>query len=215
MAGFKKLFADAARLLYLGVGISDPGTIPRKIDLWKIATGEGWKLLNRSASGLHYKGKEAVRFDSREGDGLALYEELELSFCKIDLSVAAINQTVGLVFAAKSEKSYRLIAFEIRTTDAFGQSQLKLIVGANEKRAELELPSHLLEEWISIRIVIDPNFTAVFINGDNMPCLKIPASESNQSESQPNGKIGLWVAGNSEALFADLKYIQTRKRDFE
>lgn len=211
----RKILSDAAKLLYLGVGISDPGTIPRKIDLWKVTTGEGWRLVNCFAHKLNHKGREAVRFDSREGEGLALYEELELSFCKIDLSIAAINQTAGLVFAARGEKLYRLVKFDIQTADQNGQPQLKLIIGAGDKRAELELPSHLIEEWISIRIVVDPNFTAVFVNGNNMPCLKIPADESDQSESQSSGKIGLWVASHSEALVADLKYIQTRKRDFE
>ncbi len=210
----RKIFSDAARLLYLGVGISDPGTIPRKIDLWKIASGEGWKLLNLSASSHPFKGREAVRFDPREGEGLALYEELELSFCKIDLSVAAIKQTVGLVFAARSEKDYRLVTFDVHTAAQNGQPQLKLVIGTNGKRAELELPSHLIDEWISVRLVVDPNFAAVFVNGNNMPCLKIPADESNR-DGLSNGKIGFWVAGNSEALLADLKYIQTRKRDFE
>lgn len=214
MAGIGKFLSQAARLLYLGVGISDPGTIPRKIDLWKIASGTGWKLLNRSASSILFKGKEAVRFDSRESEGLALYEELELSFCKIDFCLSAIKQTAGLIFAAKSETSYRLVTFDIHTAGQNGQPQLRLIIGTNDKRAELELPPHLIEEWISIRVVIDPNFIAVFVNGNNMPCLKIPADESNR-DGLPNGKIGFWVAGNSEALFADLKYIQTRKRDFE
>ena len=71
MAGLKKLFADVGKLLYWGVGISDPGTIPRKVDLWKIAANGGWKVWNLSASNLNHKGKEAVRLQTSEGDGLA------------------------------------------------------------------------------------------------------------------------------------------------
>lgn len=215
MAGIGKILSDAAKLLYLGIGISDPGTIPRKIDLWKLTTGEGWRLVNCSAHRLNHKGREAVRFDSREGDGLALYEEVEFSFCKIDISLAAINQTAGLIFAAESENRYRMIVFDVHASDSPEQPELKLIISAEEKRAELVLPSHLLGEWISVRTVIDPNFTAIFVNGNNMPCLKIPAGESNGPTGQPKGKIGLWVAGNSQTLLADLKYIQTRKRDLE
>jgi len=211
MAGIGKFFSDAARLLYLGVGISDPGTIPRKIDLWKIASGENWKLFNCSAAKLHYKGKEAVNLKAGEGGGLVLYNALELSFCKIDLSIAAINQSVGVIFHAESETGYDRVLLSVQARTEAGRQGLRLIVDAGSKTSEVELPAHLLEEWIAVRIVVDPNFTAVFVSGNNMPCLKVPAVKT----AKLDGKIGLSAPGNSEALVADLKYIQTRKRDFE
>ena len=205
MAGIKKLFADAAKLLYLGVGISDPGTIPRKIDLWQIAEGNDWKVFNLSATNLNHKGKEAVRLKSSGGDGLVLLEDLELSNCKLDLSVAAVNQTVDLLVRAKDENSFDSVSFRV---DA-GAGKLAIRLG--ERSAEVELPSHLLGEWIATRIVVAPQFTAVFVNGNNMPSLKVPAD----SQTNKGAFIGLWVGDGSEALFADLKYIQEKKRDFE
>lgn len=206
MAGIKKLFADAAKLLYMGVGISDPGTIPRKIDLWQMAEGDGWKARNLSASNLNHKSKEAVRLKAGDGDaGLALFEGLELSNCKLDLSIAAVNQTVGLLVRAKDERSYELVLFDV---DAAAE---RLAIRLGERSAEVELPSHLLGEWIAIRVVVAPQFTAVFVNGNNMPGLKVPVNPQTSN----GGLIGLWAGGNSEALVADLKYIQTKKRDFE
>ncbi|MFN0107767.1 MAG: hypothetical protein ACKVZH_02865 [Blastocatellia bacterium] len=206
MAGIKKLFADAAKLLYLGVGISDPGTIPRKIDLWKIADGNGWKLFNLSASNLQHKGKEAIQLES-SGEGFALFEALEFPVGKLDLSIAAVNQTVGLVVRAVNQNRYDLVSFDVEVKPA--KPTLTIRIGS--RSATSELPAHLIGEWINVRTVVDTLFTAVFIDGKNMPDLKVPTDEHTGS----GDFIGLWTSGNSSALVADLKYIQTKKRDFE
>lgn len=205
MAGIKKLFADAAKLLYLGVGISDPGTIPRKVDLWQITDNEGWKVSNLSVATLNHKGKEAVRLKAEGGNGWTLLEALELSNCKLDLSIAAVDQTVGLIVRAKNESSFDLVSF---TVDAAAG---KLAIRFGNRSAEVELLSHQLGEWIATRIVVAPQFTAVFVNGSNMPSLKVPTD----GQTANGGLIGLWIGDGSEALVADLKYIQTKKRDFE
>lgn len=207
MAGFKKLFADAAKLLYLGVGISDPGTIPRKVDLWKIAAGEGWRCFNLTASNLHHKGKEAVQLEAR-GDttGLALFDAVELPVGKLDLSMAAVNQSVGVVVRAEDQHRYEVVWFDVGIDDPAP----KLTIHYGSRFAEIALPSHLIDEWISVRVVVDTLFTAVFINGNNMPDLKVSADATTGT----GNFIGLCVASAS-ALVADLKYIQTKKRDFE
>jgi hypothetical protein len=211
MAGIRKTLTDLSKLLFLGVGISDPGTIPRKIDLWKIAAAEGWKLFNRSVSNLHYKGREAVRFDAGEGEGLALYSDLELSSGKVDLSIAGIRQRAGLIIRAKSETDFEVVCFDVVPESKNGLPGVRLSIQFNSTSAMVELPAHFLDEWISIRVVLEPQFTAVFVNGSNMPSLKVPAAQ----KQLPGGKIGLWNGSNSEALVADLKYIQSRKKDFE
>ncbi|MDX2039922.1 MAG: hypothetical protein SF097_01680 [Acidobacteriota bacterium] len=215
MAGIKKLFADAAKLLYLGVGISDPGTIPRKVDLWKIAAGTNWRCFNLTASNLHHKGKEAVRLEASGGNAsssgnsksLALFEAVELPVAKFDLSIAAINQTAGLVIRATDQTQCEVVSFDV----VANASSPKLTIRYGSSSAEVALPSHLVDEWINVRVVVDALFTAVFINGKNMPDLKVP-SDANTGTGN---FIGLWASGNSPALVADLKYIQTRKRDFE
>ena len=205
MAGIKKLFADAAKLLYLGVGISDPGTIPRKIDLWQIAEGNGWQVRNLSISNLNYKGKEAVRLAANGRDGLALLEGLELDECKLDLSIAVVNQSFGLLVRAKNENSFDVVSFAVDAAAG------KLAMSLGERSAEVELPQHLLGEWVGVRVVVAQQFTAVFVAGNNMPSLKVATNGQTA-----NGEIiGFKVGSGSEALVADLKYIQTRKRDFE
>lgn len=205
MVGIKKLFAAAAKLLYLGVGISDPGTIPRKVDLWQIAQGGGWQVRGLSASNLNHKGKEAVRLATNGGDGLAWLAGLELDECKLDLSIAVVNQRFSLLVRAKNENSFEAVSFAVEAA----AGTLAMAIG--ERCAKVELPQHLLGEWLGVRIVVAPQFTAVFVAGNNMPSLKVATTDQTA-----NGEfIGFKVVSGSEALIADLKYIQTKKRDFE
>lgn len=201
----RQFLSQAAKLLYLGVGISDPGTIPRKIDLWQIAEGNGWQVRNLSISNLNYKGKEAVRLTANGCDGLALLEGLELDECKLDLSIAVVNQSFGLLVRAKNENSFDVVSFAVDAAAG------KLAMSLGERSAEVELPQHLLGEWVGVRIVVAQQFTAVFVAGNNMPSLKVATNGQTA-----NGEIiGFKVGDGSEALVTDLKYIQTRKRDFE
>ena len=197
----RQFLSQAAKLLYLGVGISDPGTIPRKIDLWQIAEGNGWQVRNLSTSNLNYKGKEAVRLAANGRDGLALLEGLELDECKLDLSIAVVNQSFGLLVRAKNENSFDVVSFAVDAAAG------KLAMSLGERSTEVELPQHLLGEWVGVRVVVAQQFTAVFVAGNNMPSLKVATNGQTA-----NGEIiGFKVGSGSEALVADLKYIQTRK----
>ncbi|MEP7340451.1 MAG: hypothetical protein ABI977_22155 [Acidobacteriota bacterium] len=209
MASIGKFFSDAAKLLFMGVGVSDAGTIPRRIDLSKIASADGWRLRNCSASSVEFKGKEAVQFDAREGEGLALYGDFELFIGKIDLAIAAIKQNAGLVIRARSESEYEVVKFEVEA-DSEAQ-RLKLTVRFDGQSAAIELSPRLIDEWLAVRVVLAQTFTAVFLNNSNTPSLKVPARTSSTS----GGMIGFWIGDQSQALVADLKYIQSKKRDFE
>lgn len=205
--GIGKIFSDAAKLLMMGIGVSDAGTIPRKVDLWKMGSGVEWGLLHCSASNVNYKGREAVRLTASNGDGLALFNALEFFNCKIDLSLAAVSQNVGLVVHAKNESDFETVSFRV---DAEAQ-RLRLAMEFGSRNVTVELPSELSGEWIPVRVVLNRQFTAVFVNGSNMPSLKVTATPEYNS----GGQIGFQIERDTEALVADLKYIQPRKRDFE
>jgi hypothetical protein len=205
--GIGKIFSDAAKLLMMGIGVSDAGTIPRRVDLWKIGSGVEWRLLHCSASNVNYKGKEAVRLTASNGEGLALFNALEFFNCKIDLSLAAVSQKVGLVVRAKNESDFETVSFRV---DAETQ-RLRLAMEFGSKNATVELPLELSGEWIPIRVVLNRQFTAVFVNGSNMPSLKVTATPEYSS----GGQIGFQIERDAEGFVADLKYIQPRKRDFE
>jgi len=208
--GIGKFFSDAAKLLIMGVGVSDAGTIPRRVDLSGIAASAGnWRVLNCSASNVTFKGKDAVHFSAREGEGLALYEGLKMGSGKVDLAIAGVGQTVGLMIRAASEREYEVVQFDV---DADGAAQrLNLTVRFGGSSTTVELSPRLIDEWLTARVVLARDFTAVFLNNSNTPSLKVPASAPYTS----GGMIGFWIGDRSQALVADLKYIQSRKRDFE
>lgn len=205
MAGFRKLISEAAKLFYLGVGISDPGTIPRKVDLWKISSGESWRVRNRTATNLQYKGKEAVRFEAQPGEGLAIYDAIEFFGAKVDINLAGINQHVGLIVRAKDEVHYEVVTFQVQSEP----QALHLTIGFGEAKERVVLPADLAGEWISVRVVLAQLYTAVFLNNQNVPTLKVSANPPYAE----GGWVGFWMADGSEALLADLKYIQTRKKN--
>jgi hypothetical protein len=205
--GIGKIFSDAAKLLMMGIGVSDAGTIPRKIDLWKMVYGGDWQLHNCAASNVNHKGKEAVRLTASGSEGLALYNALEFFNCKIDLSLTGVSQKVGLAVRAKSESEFEVVSFGLDTK----AQTLRLELEFGSRTTTVELPSQLLGEWIPVRVVLNRKFTAVFVNGSNMPSLKVAATPEYTS----GGRIGFRIEGDAEGLIADLKYIQPRKRDFE
>ena len=219
--GIGKFFSEAGKLLIMGVGISDSGTIPRKIDLSKIVSPpvvsaqdsaqnpERWRLKNCSASIVEFKGKEAAWLTAPDNDGLAFYDGLELSAGKIDLLLVARTQSVGVVVRAHHERGYEIVSFDFTADSEAGR--LTLAVNFDSQRAIVELPARLIDEWVAVRIVLAQTFTAVFLNHSNVPCLKVEAKQPYVS----GGGIGLWIGAGSQALVADLKYLQSKKRDFE
>ena len=205
--GIGKIFSDAAKLLMMGIGVSDAGTMPRRIDLWRMTAGDEWRLFHCTASKVNHKGKDAVRLTVTDGDGLAFYDGLEFSNCKIDFSLTGMTQRVGLAVRAQSETEFETVFFRV---DA-GAQALRLTLEFGTKSATVELPSSLLGEWIPLRVVLNRQFTAVFVNGGNMPSLKVSASP----EYTAGGRIGFRIERGAETLIADLKYIQPGKRDFD
>lgn len=205
--GIGKIISDAAKLLMMGIGVSDAGTMPRRVDLWQIAAGDEWRLFHCTASNVNHKGKEAVRLAAADNDGLALYDGQGFSNCKIDLSLAGMTQRIGLAVRVQSEAEFETFFFAV---DAEAQAlRLRLEFGA--ERATVELPPPLLGEWIPLRVVLNRQFTAVFVNGGNMPSLKVSAAP----EYTAGGRIGFRIERGAEVLIADLKYIQPGKRDFD
>ena len=107
MGSVKQFFSDLFAIFFMGIGISTTRTKQKKLDLRKLisnedrgygesrAAGERWILVNRAASSVEYRNRQAVSLDSRPGAGLAWVEGLRFSVGKIDLNIAAASQDVG------------------------------------------------------------------------------------------------------------------------
>src|SRR5215471_203285 len=125
MGKVKQFFSDLSALLFMSIGISTTRTKQKKFDLRKLISNsnrssgasrgreETWILVNRAASSVEYESRQSVMFDSRPGTGLAWVEGLRFSVGKIDLSIAAAPQDVGIAFHIRNEKEFEAICFHI------------------------------------------------------------------------------------------------------
>jgi hypothetical protein len=219
MGKLKRFLSDLSAMFFLGVGVSTARTKERRLDLRNLlagaqGSGERWSLINRAASNVEYKGQRAARFDSRPGEGLAWVEGLRFSIGKIDLSVAAIEQDVGVAFHVQSEREFKAICFHVGEEARNETERQRVIVRYFSSRsdrdavreAQFDLSYSQSGEWFRTRISISKDVIAVFINGANVPCLRVDNSEGLGIF----GSVGLWVGAGSAALVTDFRIHEVR-----
>jgi hypothetical protein len=215
MGRVKQFFSDLLSIFFIGIGISTTRTRQRKFDLRKLVSDAGqrdeerWILINRAASSVEYRNRQAIRLDSRPGKGLAWVEGLRFTVGKIDLSIAAAPQDVGVAFHVRNEREFEAVCFHIEDEARDeGDSQRVVIQYIStypdqrvSQEARFDLPYSQSGEWFKARISISKEVMAVFISGDNLPILSVDTS----SRGDVYGSVGLWVGPGSSALVADLR----------
>jgi len=215
MGRVKQFFSDLLSIFFIGIGISTTRTRQRKLDLRKLVSDAGqrdeerWILINRAASSVEYRNRQALRLDSRPGKGLAWVEGLRFTVGKIDLSIAAAPQDVGVAFHIRNEREFEAVFFHIedeaRDEGASQRVVIQYISTYPGRRvsheARFDLPYSQSGEWFKARISISKEVMAVFISGDNLPILSVDTS----SRGDVYGSVGLWVGPGSSALVADLR----------
>ncbi len=219
MGKVKQFFSDLSAIFLMGIGISTTRTTQKKLNLRELVSNhnrnsgesrgseERWILVNRAASNVEYENRQAVMFDSRSGKGLAWVEGLRFSTGKIDLSIAAVEQDVGIAFHIRNEREFEAVCFHIGN-EARDEAESQRVViqyfstypDRNESHeARFDLPYSRSGEWFKVRISISKEIIAVFIGGDNLPTLSVDASEGGEGY----GSVGLWIGPGSSALVTD------------
>jgi hypothetical protein len=226
MGRVKQFFSDLFAIFFMGVGISTTRTKQKKFDLRRLVSnedrgaeesrgaGERWILVNRAASSVEYRNQQAVRFDSRQGAGLAWVEGLRFSVGKIDLNIAAAPQDVGIAFHIQNEREFEAVCFHVGNETQDESESQRVIVkylstdpdrNANHE-AQFDLPYSQSGEWFKVRISISKEVIAVFINGGNIPTLSVDTS----GRGAVHGSVGLWIGPDSSALVADFRTHEVR-----
>lgn len=220
MGRLKQFFSDLFAMFFMGVGISTTRTKQRKFDLRKLVSGDGqgsgerWILVNRAATNVEYKGQPAVELDARAGKGFAWIEGVRFSVGKIDLDIAAVNQDVGIAFHVQNERQFEAICFHVGNeaqSEGARQSVIIRYLSTNSDRdanhkARFDLPYSQSGEWFKVRTSISKEVIAVFINGSNVPTLRVDNSEGGDVY----GSVGLWIGPGSAALVADFRIHEVR-----
>ena len=228
MGSVKQFFSDVAAIFLLGIGISTTRTKQRKLDLQKLVSnagrgpGERWILVNRAASSVEYANRQAVMFDSRPGKALAWVEGLRFSTGKIDLSVAATPQSVGIAFHVRNEREFEAVCFHIGDVARDESERQRVVIQYistypdryASHEAQLDLPYSRSGDWFKSRISISKQVVAVFIDGDNLPILSVDASGDGEVYGSAGGSVGLWIGPGSPALVSDFR-IHVVRSDIE
>lgn len=189
-------------------------------DLNGLASGQGWKIENRSAQTVEKNGKKAVQFDGREGDGLAWIPGLTFANGEIECDILGRSQPVqgsfvGIVFRLQDAKTFDAVyfrPFNFRSPDPERRAHSVQYVshpdwtwnrlrgertGQYEKAIE---PAPDGDQWTHLRVVVQKPKVEVYVNGASTPSLVI-----NELSPRTGGSVGLFLGNGSPGSFANLK----------
>jgi hypothetical protein len=188
-------------------------------DLSKLLVGNTWKIHNRTATAINEPGKMGVRFDEREGDGIAWIPGVKFSEGTIECDIRGKNvlqrSFVGIAFHGVDEKVFDAIyfrPFNFKSEDAVRRTHAVQYISHpahtwSKLRSEFPLkyeqpvrPVPEPEDWFHARIVVAKGKVSVFVNDATEPSLVV-----EKLNARTEGMIGFWVGTNSGGDFANLK----------
>jgi hypothetical protein len=194
-----------------------------KYDLYELANGGKLQVTNRELTRVIDNDKKAIRLSKREGEGVALLNEVGFSNGTIELDIKGedvLQQSfVGVAFHSVDERTLDVVyfrPFNFRTTDSVRHIHAvqyvshptftwdKLRSEQNGKYEKAISPAPDPNEWFHARIVVDFPFVRVYVNNNQTPSLEVQLLNDRK-----DGRIGLWVGTNSRGEFANLSV--TRK----
>ncbi len=188
-------------------------------DLAKLIAGNAWKIHNRTATAINESGKNGVRFDEKEGDGIAWIPGVKFSEGTIECDIRGKNvlqrSFVGIAFHGVDEKVFDAIyfrPFNFKSDDAVRRTHAVQYISHpahtwSKLRSEFPLkyeqpvkPVPEPEDWFHARIVVAKGKVSVFVNDAAEPSLVV-----DKLNARTDGMIGFWVGTNSGGDFANLK----------
>lgn len=189
-----------------------------RADLTKIATGDGWEVVNRGAEVTGTEGERVISFDARQGDGGAWLEGVDFHNGTIEVVLKGRNlrgqSFVGVAFRGVDEEIYDAVYF--RPFNWLADNELNRSHGVQYVSHPVNTWAKLREEHTDVyenelpnppdpdgffraRIEIAKPQIRVFVNDATEPCLVV-----NELTDRTGGRIGLWMGNGSNGSFAEL-----------
>jgi hypothetical protein len=217
---FRSVGLTIGALLALGL---IPGAIAQTVtepDLKTIASGEGWTVINRTATVLVQDGRTVAEFDAKPGDGMAKLEGLSFTTGEIECdilgrSVPVQGSFIGIAFGVQSPEAYDAVyfrPFNFRSEDPDRRSHSVQSIShpewtwgrlRQEKPGQFEKPIEPApdgDRWFHVRIVVGASKVEAYVDGAAEPCLSVERLSGPRT-----GAVALWVGNNSPGKFANLK----------
>lgn len=187
-------------------------------DLEKIATGDGWEVVNRGVAVTFEEGRPVVSFDARLGDGAAWLEDVDFHNGTIEVVLRGKNvrgrSFVGVAFRGVDDETYDAVYF--RPFNWLADNELNLSHGVQYVSHPENTWSVLREEHTGVyenrvpappdpegffraRIEIEKPVIRVFVDDAEEPCLVV-----DELTDRTGGRVGLWMGNGSDGSFAEL-----------
>ena len=212
------LFPIALAALLFATPNASLGQEEIRPDLSKIVSGEGWRVVNRSASLEDRRGGAAVVFDEQEGGGAAWLQDFEFENGTIEIMIRGKNvlqhSFVGVAFRGQDDEHYDAVyfrPFNFRADNDLSRSHHVQYVSHPENtwfvlrrdhtgvfENEIESPPNP-DRFFKARIEIHKPEVRVYVGNDDEPSLVV-----QELTDRVGGKIGLWVGSGSDGSFAEL-----------
>ena len=213
------------RNLFPGLALLGLATLPglshaqeMVADLARIASGEGWTVINRGAAVTKDNGQTVVTFDARSGDGGAWLEGVDFQNGTIEVLIRGKNvpqrSFVGVAFRGLDDETYDAVyfrPFNFLADNALSRSHHVQYVSHPENtwsrlreehtgvyENEIQDPPDP-DGFFKARIEIDKPEIRVFVNDRTEPCLVV-----NELSDRIGGRVGLWMGNGSDGSFAEL-----------
>ncbi len=185
-------------------------------DLSKINDGKTWEIHNRIVEIRSEANQKTVVFDAREGEGLAIYQNLEFENGTIEFDVKGkdvLQQSfVGVAFHIQNDSTYNAIylrPFNFKKPERSSHSVQyinhpkftwqKLRSEFPEQFEKIVAPVPNPDEFFHARIEVEWPLVKVFVENADIPSLEVKMLSAFKK-----GKIGLWVGHGSDGTFKNL-----------
>jgi hypothetical protein len=177
-----------------------------------------WKIHNREISTLMAEsGKiDAIGFNAQQGDGIAIYEDLEFENGTLELDIKGKDvmqrSFVGIAFHIQDEESFNAIyfrPFNFNIPERSGHSVQyishpeftwrKLRTDFPEQFENPVTPVPDPNNWFHVKIVVEWPTVKVFVENSNEPSLDVKMKSTFKK-----GKVGFWAGNGSDGWYKNL-----------
>lgn len=205
-------------LLISGLGGSLVAQEALTPDLSGIGAGDGWALVNRSATVATEDGMTVVSFDGRLGDGAAWLEGFDFGNGTIEVKIRGKNDPgrsfVGIAFRGLDNETYDAVyfrPFNFVADNELSRSHMVQYISHPEytwsrlREEHTDVYENPLsnppdpDRFFRARIVVDRPEVRVYLEDETEPCLVV-----DELSDRTGGRVGLWMGNGSAGSFADL-----------
>jgi len=185
-------------------------------DLSKINDGKTWEIHNRIVEIRSQANQKTVVFDVKEGEGLAIYQDLDFENGTIEFDVKGkdvLQQSfVGVAFHIQNDSTYNAVyfrPFNFKKPERSSHSVQyinhpkftwqKLRSEFPEQYEKVVNPVPNPDEFFHARVEVQWPLVKVFVENADIPSLEVKMLSTFKK-----GKVGLWVGHGSDGTFKNL-----------